>query len=93
MNYHQRIETSPLKVYNSNGKLNAKDTTIFDINKHNKSHDVIILELSSCNGELSTIINNQITYYKNPSTEIPVNSKTINRRNVLTLKNANLNIY
>ena len=93
VNYHQRIETSPLKVYNSNGKLNAKDTTIFDINKYNKSHDIIILELSSCNGELSTILNNQITYYKNPSTEIPVNSKTKHGRKVLTLKNANLNTY
>ena len=93
INYYQRLETLPLTLYSSIGKLNAKDTTIFDINKLDKQHNVLQLELASCGGELSTMVNNEVTIFRNPETEIISNSKTSNGRRILTIKNANLTTY
>ena len=93
INYYQRLETLPLTLYSSIGKLNAKDTTIFDINKLNKEDNVLLLELASCGGELSTMVNNEVTLFRNIESGIISNSKTSNGRQILTVKNANLTTY
>ena len=70
INYYQRLETIPLTLYSSIGKLNAKDTTIFDINKLNTQDNVFQVELALCGGELSTMVNDEVTIFRNPDTEI-----------------------
>ena len=93
VNYYKRIETLPKQVYFSSEKTTIKDTTIFDINKANKKDNIIILEVSACRGQFETQLNNQITYYKNPFTEIKSNSYVSKGRKVLTLLNATLDTY
>jgi len=75
INYYQRLETIPLTLYSSIGKLNAKDTTIFDINKLNTQDNVFQVELALCGGELSTMVNDEVTIFRNPDTEIKSNAK------------------
>ena len=93
VNYYKRIETQPKQIYFSSEKTTIKDTTIFDINKANKKDNIIVLEVSACRGQFETQINNKITYYKNPFTEIKSNSYVSKGRKVLTLFNATLDTY
>ena len=93
INYYQRLETIPLTLYSSIGKLNAKDTTIFDINKLNTQDNVFQVELALCGGELSTMVNDEVTIFRNPDTEIKSNAKTSNGRRIVTVENANLTTY
>ena len=93
VNNYKRIDTQPKQIYFSSEKSTIKDTTIFDINKENKKDNIIVLEVSSCRGTFETQINNKITYYKNPFTEIQSHPYLSKGRKVLTLLNATLDTY
>ena len=93
VNNYKRIDTQPKQIYFSSEKSTIKDTTIFDINKENKKDNIIVLEVSSCRGTFETQLNNKITYYKNPFTEIESHPYLSKGRKVLTLLNATLDTY
>ena len=93
VNNYKRIETQPKQIYFSSEKSTIKDTTIFDINKEKKKDNIIVLEISACRGTFETQLNNKVTYYKNPFTEIQSNPYLSKGRKVLTLLNATLDTY
>lgn len=63
VNYYKRIAAKPSALYFGNEKPNNKDTTIFDISKLNKEDDVIVIELSPCDGEIDFRLTNEISYF------------------------------
>ena len=65
VNHYKRLKAEQNKYYFSTVSIFNKDKTVFNILKKNKNDDLIIMEISSCNGEFDYSITDKLSFNEN----------------------------
>ena len=65
VNHYKRLKAEQNKYYYSTVSIYNKDKTVFNILKKNKNDDLIIMEISSCNGEFDYLITDKLSFNEN----------------------------
>ena len=65
VNHYKRLKADQNKYYFSTVSISNNDKTVFNILKKNKNDDLIIMEISSCNGEFDFLITDKLSFNEN----------------------------
>ena len=89
VNNYKRIKTEQNMYYFYSVSSDGKDKTVFNLIKKNKNDDLIVIDISSCNGNFDYSVSNKLTSSQELSKYDKMDSKIteLNGKKIITIPN------